>query len=70
MSTSLSALLLQVLGEAAVSRKLIARVTFSNPLPVTLKGGVFTLEGAGLTPAREIPALYVFARRPADMCVT
>ncbi|XP_023683026.1 protein-glutamine gamma-glutamyltransferase 2-like isoform X1 [Paramormyrops kingsleyae] len=54
---SLPELHVKVLGEAVVSRKLIARVTFGNPLPVTLKGGVFTLEGAGLTPAREIPAL-------------
>ncbi|XP_067090640.1 protein-glutamine gamma-glutamyltransferase 2 [Osmerus mordax] len=46
----------KVVGEAVVSRKLTAYIIFNNPLPVTLKGGVFTVEGAGLTSAQEIPA--------------
>lgn len=47
---------LQVVGEAVVSRKVTAHITFTNPLPVNLKGGVFTVEGAGLTAAKEVLA--------------
>lgn len=47
---------LQVVGEAVVSRKVTAHITFTNPLPVNLKGGVFTVEGAGLTAATEVLA--------------
>uniref|UniRef100_A0A4W4FZQ6 protein-glutamine gamma-glutamyltransferase n=1 Tax=Electrophorus electricus TaxID=8005 RepID=A0A4W4FZQ6_ELEEL len=43
-----------VIGEAVVSRRLMALISFTNPLPVTLKRGVFTVEGAGLTGAQEI----------------
>ncbi|KAG5273605.1 hypothetical protein AALO_G00153350 [Alosa alosa] len=49
-------LLIKVVGEAVVSRKVTAHITFTNPLPVTLKDGVFTVEGAGLTAATEVPA--------------
>ncbi|KAM6946323.1 protein-glutamine gamma-glutamyltransferase 2-like [Aplochiton taeniatus] len=49
-------LLVQVKGRASVSKKLTAYISFTNPLPVTLRGGVFTVEGAGLTPATEISA--------------
>jgi len=44
----------QIIGNAIVSRKLTAHITFTNPLPVSLQGGVFTAEGAGLTETREI----------------
>lgn len=49
----------QMIGEAMVSRKLTARISFTNPLPITLTRGVFTVEGAGLTEAQEIQAPYV-----------
>lgn len=42
-----------------MSRKLTAHISFTNPLPVSLQGGVFTVEGAGLTEAREIKTQYV-----------
>uniref|UniRef100_A0A4W4FZN2 protein-glutamine gamma-glutamyltransferase n=1 Tax=Electrophorus electricus TaxID=8005 RepID=A0A4W4FZN2_ELEEL len=47
-------LFVKVIGEAVVSRRLMALISFTNPLPVTLKRGVFTVEGAGLTGAQEI----------------
>lgn len=56
MMPALSMFFLQVVGDAVVSRKLIAHISFTNPLPITLRGGVFTVEGAGLTAAREIQA--------------
>ncbi|MED6263831.1 Protein-glutamine gamma-glutamyltransferase 2 [Characodon lateralis] len=39
---------IQVLGKAFVWEQLTAYISFTNPLPVPLTGGVFTLEGAGL----------------------
>ncbi|XP_056622240.1 protein-glutamine gamma-glutamyltransferase 2 isoform X2 [Triplophysa dalaica] len=45
---------INIIGKAIVSRKLTAHISFTNPLPVSLQGGVFTVEGAGLTDAREI----------------
>ncbi|KAG7468691.1 hypothetical protein MATL_G00145710 [Megalops atlanticus] len=53
---SMPQLAVKVLGEAVVSRKVTAHITFTNPLPVSLRGGVFTIEGAGLTAAQEIQA--------------
>ncbi|XP_062860403.1 protein-glutamine gamma-glutamyltransferase 2 [Trichomycterus rosablanca] len=47
---------IKVIGEAMVSRKLTALISFINPLPVSLKRGVFTVEGAGLTAVQEIQA--------------
>uniref|UniRef100_A0A4W4G0A5 protein-glutamine gamma-glutamyltransferase n=1 Tax=Electrophorus electricus TaxID=8005 RepID=A0A4W4G0A5_ELEEL len=47
-------LFVKVIGEAVVSRRLMALISFTNPLPVTLKRGVFTVEGAGLTGAQEM----------------
>ncbi|XP_073786080.1 protein-glutamine gamma-glutamyltransferase 2-like isoform X2 [Danio rerio] len=44
----------EIIGNAIVSRKLTAHISFTNPLPINLQGGVFTVEGAGLTEAREI----------------
>lgn len=49
----------QIIGNAIVSRKLTALISFTNPLPVSLQGGVFTVEGAGLTESREIKTQYV-----------
>uniref|UniRef100_A0AAY4DHP4 protein-glutamine gamma-glutamyltransferase n=1 Tax=Denticeps clupeoides TaxID=299321 RepID=A0AAY4DHP4_9TELE len=46
----------KVVGEPVVSRKLTVYITLTNPLPVKLTGGVFTIEGAGLTEAQEVPA--------------
>ncbi|XP_063052431.1 protein-glutamine gamma-glutamyltransferase 2-like [Engraulis encrasicolus] len=45
---------IKVTGEAVVGQKVRADITFINPLPVPLKKGVFTVEGAGLTRATEI----------------
>uniref|UniRef100_A0AAR2IU79 protein-glutamine gamma-glutamyltransferase n=1 Tax=Pygocentrus nattereri TaxID=42514 RepID=A0AAR2IU79_PYGNA len=47
---------IKVTGEAVVSRKLTVIISFTNPLPVTLRRGVFTVEGAGLTEEQEIQA--------------
>ncbi|KAM9481228.1 protein-glutamine gamma-glutamyltransferase 2-like [Clarias gariepinus] len=47
---------IKMIGEAMVSHKLTARISFTNPLPITLTRGVFTVEGAGLTAAQEIQA--------------
>ncbi|KAL4657032.1 protein-glutamine gamma-glutamyltransferase 2-like [Arapaima gigas] len=49
-------LAVKVVGEAVVSQKLTAYISFTNPLPVLLRGGLFTVEGPGLTAAKEIPA--------------
>ncbi|KAG7244880.1 hypothetical protein INR49_026544, partial [Caranx melampygus] len=48
-------LLVQVPGKATVGEQITVYVSFINPLPVPLKGGVFTVEGAGLLPATEVP---------------
>lgn len=48
-------LLLQVPGKAATWRNITAYISFSNPLPVPLRFGVFTVEGAGLLAATQIP---------------
>ncbi|KAJ8281192.1 hypothetical protein GJAV_G00064560 [Gymnothorax javanicus] len=52
---SMPQLEVKVLGAVVVSRKVIAHITFTNPLPISLRRGVFTVEGAGLTRAKEIP---------------
>ncbi|KPP75236.1 protein-glutamine gamma-glutamyltransferase 2-like [Scleropages formosus] len=46
----------KVVGVPVVSHKLTTYITFTNPLPITLRGGLFTVEGPGLTAAKEIPA--------------
>ncbi|XP_068595602.1 protein-glutamine gamma-glutamyltransferase 2 [Brachionichthys hirsutus] len=51
---SVPELLIQVLGKAVVWEQMTAYISFTNPLPVPLKGGVFTVEGAGLLSATEI----------------
>lgn len=45
---------LQVPGKAIVGKEVTAYISFTNPLPVPLKGGMFTVEGAGLLSASEI----------------
>ncbi|MEQ2247772.1 Protein-glutamine gamma-glutamyltransferase 2 [Ilyodon furcidens] len=47
---------IQVLGKAFVWEQLTAYISFTNPLPVPLSGGVFTLEGAGLLSETQIYA--------------
>lgn len=47
-------LLLQVPGKAVTWETITAYISFTNPLPVPLRGGVFTVEGAGLLPVTQI----------------
>ncbi|XP_069567456.1 protein-glutamine gamma-glutamyltransferase K [Brachyistius frenatus] len=42
------------LGEAVVGKEMAAKITFSNPLPRTLKGVVFRVEGLGLQKGHEV----------------
>ncbi|XP_015242700.1 PREDICTED: protein-glutamine gamma-glutamyltransferase 2-like [Cyprinodon variegatus] len=51
---SMPELHIQVLGKAFVLEQLTAYISFTNPLPVPLTGGVFTLEGAGLLSDTQI----------------
>lgn len=55
ISLSKPELIVQVPGKAVLYEQLTSIVSFTNPLPVPLKDGVFTVEGAGLLPATEIP---------------
>ncbi|CAL8262466.1 unnamed protein product [Merluccius merluccius] len=41
-------------GRLTVGQKSTAVISFTNPLPVPLKNGLFTVEGAGLVPTTEI----------------
>ncbi|XP_072291815.1 protein-glutamine gamma-glutamyltransferase 2 [Eucyclogobius newberryi] len=47
-------LLVQVPGKAMLFEQLTSMISFTNPLPVQLKRGVFTVEGAGLLAATEV----------------
>ncbi|XP_028263237.1 protein-glutamine gamma-glutamyltransferase 2-like [Parambassis ranga] len=47
-------LLIQIPGKTVVWDKVTAYISFINPLPVPLKRGVFTVEGAGLLSATQI----------------
>ncbi|CAL9697156.1 unnamed protein product [Knipowitschia caucasica] len=47
-------LLVQVPGKAMLLETMTSTISFTNPLPVPLKGGVFTVEGAGLLSATEV----------------
>lgn len=47
-------LFVQVPGKAVAQQKMMAYISFTNPLPVPLKDGVFTVEGAGLLRVTEI----------------
>ncbi|XP_042352869.1 protein-glutamine gamma-glutamyltransferase 2 [Plectropomus leopardus] len=51
---SMPELLVQVPGKAVVWEPVTALISFTNPLPVRLRGGMFTVEGAGLLTATEI----------------
>ncbi|XP_037621885.1 protein-glutamine gamma-glutamyltransferase 2 [Sebastes umbrosus] len=51
---SMPELLVQVPGKAVLWEEVTAYISFTNPLPVHLKGGVFTVEGAGLLSATEV----------------
>merc|ERR1712002_1223855 len=42
------------LGEAVVGKEMAAKITFTNPLPRTLKGAVFRVEGLGLQKGHEV----------------
>ncbi|GLD51444.1 protein-glutamine gamma-glutamyltransferase K-like protein [Lates japonicus] len=42
------------LGEAVVGKEMAAKITFTNPLPRTLKGVVFRVEGLGLQKGHEV----------------
>uniref|UniRef100_A0A7N9AL23 protein-glutamine gamma-glutamyltransferase n=1 Tax=Mastacembelus armatus TaxID=205130 RepID=A0A7N9AL23_9TELE len=44
----------QVPGKAVVQQQVTAYISFTNPLPVALNGGVFTVEGAGLLYATKV----------------
>ncbi len=55
-------LFLQVSGKAVVFEPVTAYISFTNPLPVPLKGGVFTVEGAGLLSATEIRVKWVMSQ--------
>ncbi|XP_008309346.1 protein-glutamine gamma-glutamyltransferase 2 [Cynoglossus semilaevis] len=47
-------LLVQVPGKAYLREKVTGYISFTNPLPVPLKGGVFTVEGSGLLSATKV----------------
>ncbi|KAK2918158.1 hypothetical protein Q8A73_004904 [Channa argus] len=47
-------LLVTVPGKALLQKTITAYISFTNPLSAPLKGGVFTVEGAGLLEATEI----------------
>lgn len=57
-------LFLQVPGKAVLWQQVTAYISFTNPLPVPLKGGVFTVEGAGLLSATEIHVKWVMSQTP------
>lgn len=44
----------QPLGDAVVGKEMAAKITFTNPLPCTLKGVVFRVEGLGLQRGHEV----------------
>lgn len=45
---------LQPLGEAVVGKEMAAKITFTNPLPHTLRAVVFRVEGLGLQQGHEV----------------
>ncbi|KAK7891938.1 hypothetical protein WMY93_023901 [Mugilogobius chulae] len=47
-------LLVQVPGKAMLLEQLTCMISFTNPLPVPLRGGIFTVEGAGLLAATNV----------------
>lgn len=49
----------QVPGKTLLWEKATVYISFVNPLPVALKGGVFTVEGAGLLSATQVFVKWV-----------
>uniref|UniRef100_A0A8C6SN21 protein-glutamine gamma-glutamyltransferase n=1 Tax=Neogobius melanostomus TaxID=47308 RepID=A0A8C6SN21_9GOBI len=47
-------LLVQLPGKAVLFEQLTSIISFTNPLSVPLKGGIFTVEGAGLLTVTEV----------------
>ncbi|XP_071393502.1 protein-glutamine gamma-glutamyltransferase K [Centroberyx affinis] len=45
---------IEPLGEAVVGKEMAAKITFTNPLPRTLKGVIFRVEGLGLQKGHEV----------------
>uniref|UniRef100_UPI00398F1EEE protein-glutamine gamma-glutamyltransferase 2 n=1 Tax=Pristiophorus japonicus TaxID=55135 RepID=UPI00398F1EEE len=54
VALNLPQLALKVVGEPILYRKLMVQIKFANPLPITLTGGIFSVEGTGLTDLQEI----------------
>ncbi|XP_038854544.1 protein-glutamine gamma-glutamyltransferase K-like [Salvelinus namaycush] len=55
-------LIIKPAGEAVVGKKMAAKIFFTNPLPRTLKGVVFHVEGLGLQSVRQIAVGDVASR--------
>uniref|UniRef100_A0A8C8M5T5 Protein-glutamine gamma-glutamyltransferase K n=1 Tax=Oncorhynchus tshawytscha TaxID=74940 RepID=A0A8C8M5T5_ONCTS len=55
-------LIIKPVGEAVVGKKMAAEIFFTNPLPRTLKGVVFHVEGLGLQSVRQIAVGDVASR--------
>ncbi|XP_061630916.1 protein-glutamine gamma-glutamyltransferase 2 [Phyllopteryx taeniolatus] len=51
---SLPEVLVELPGTAVIHQTLTGSISFTNPLPVPLKRGVFTVEGAGLVSPTEV----------------
>ncbi|XP_014047013.1 protein-glutamine gamma-glutamyltransferase K [Salmo salar] len=45
---------IEAIGEAVVGKKMTAKITFTNPLPRTLRGVVLRVEGLGLQEIKEV----------------
>uniref|UniRef100_UPI003AAE280B protein-glutamine gamma-glutamyltransferase K n=1 Tax=Centroberyx gerrardi TaxID=166262 RepID=UPI003AAE280B len=45
---------IEPLGEAVVGKEMAAKITFTNPLPRTLRGVIFRVEGLGLQKGHEV----------------
>ncbi|XP_038662778.1 protein-glutamine gamma-glutamyltransferase 2 isoform X1 [Scyliorhinus canicula] len=54
IALNLPRLTVKVVGEPILHRDLTVQIKFSNPLPITLTGGIFSVEGTGLTDLQEI----------------
>uniref|UniRef100_V9K8W8 protein-glutamine gamma-glutamyltransferase n=1 Tax=Callorhinchus milii TaxID=7868 RepID=V9K8W8_CALMI len=54
IALTLPQLAVKVIGNPILNRELLAQIKFSNPLPITLTKGLFTLEGTGLTDLQEV----------------
>ncbi|XP_037539234.1 protein-glutamine gamma-glutamyltransferase 2 [Nematolebias whitei] len=52
---------IQIIGTTFVWEPVSVNVSFTNPLPDSLKGGVFTLEGSGLLPETHIYVTHVIS---------